>query len=1182
MLGRILMIFYGLIGIPMNGILLTQLGEFFGNVFVRAHKKYKSYKRGHSDSPKKLTPLETRKAGFAAQIFMYLIPGFVMFIFFPAFLFSHYEGWSYDEAVYYAFVTLTTIGFGDYVAGQDNTKGSGIFFILYKTFLICWISFGLGYIVMIMTFITRGMRSKKITKLEHKLAMNLKHTQSRIWTEFNKEVGYLRRIFNELQLSKVKRIYVDEYDYETPPTKFSRSSSFPDIRDLVYGGLETPIPPHPRRRANSAVVPMEAQVIRVASETDLQRIDKTATFASHAIVQPAELLARLVNVLGYIPPMSDDQEQNQEEKGVQGFSDKEILSNERSWNGSGWRIGNEKISQIKPRSRATSEIRLDAKNENPVHQQNTEWTWSGPAASGKIQELIKARRTSSNKDGKSRFPSFSLPSVPKAILPRWIRQFSNKKTADERSSRNSIAPEDCEGGVSENYLSHTGNTPFNMDRRSSNSRAYFTHTGTGNLPTSLEGSHFLEETSVGDFLRALTALHNRVGAIPDDYAGKPQRKLGTASLTPPKLPSLLTLFSPLSGTTSGSNSHQSTFTTAQSPSRRFSLMTSENSGNSTPSYCRRGSIAPAVKPRRFSLRPVITPGGTPPLHNSPYLSRPRHTTRGQNPSPYSADPFVFECPKEPLVNMESGPGVSSPVSTVASRRRFSLRPAQIGVPPAPANPIPSATSLAKPKWRAGLLQRQITEMNLQKRVRALSLGDVNVETSEKTQVLSPLVLFDKGGSSVQKDSFNKFQGKASPLVSPRTLTIVPPDPGSRIMDAKQMNSQIEPSAINLFVVPPSNLTAHTQPIVSCTNPFIGINNGENVNQTGVFQFSSEKPNDSLELESVVIDSPSREAETISETLAKVKSITTAPISTQTNVESVTGTDTILKNDPAQHPIIVTDLQTDKISEISKVGTNIMKQSAISIATKLELDNDKIAIVSTNKLNNTDDENSRSISVVSTVDDMEKLRNSHGSEIDTRPPSRSTFTNSQSSTVILGSQTSEEEAVSEPRSKSRKISDIATKSSSRKISRISQRSTSSSDRSARVDDDASSRKVSTVSIEPWADCQKYSTGSRKISTVSGQSVSVGSSTNSRKNSTVKSPGDKPCVSIDSYKTITEVTIEKPSINPFEQYKATMEKNTQEEKESLTQVMVDPSDVKTESRVRKLSRMLLHTPRNESED
>lgn len=120
-LSRILMIFYGLVGIPMNGILLSNLGEFFSLVFIRAHRKYKSYKHDQCDySPKKLMPFETHKLGLAAQIFIYLTPGFLVFIFLPAILFSHYEGWSYDQSVYYAFVTLTTIGFGDIVAGKRS------------------------------------------------------------------------------------------------------------------------------------------------------------------------------------------------------------------------------------------------------------------------------------------------------------------------------------------------------------------------------------------------------------------------------------------------------------------------------------------------------------------------------------------------------------------------------------------------------------------------------------------------------------------------------------------------------------------------------------------------------------------------------------------------------------------------------------------------------------------------------------------------------------------------------------------------------------------------------------------------------------------------------------------------------------------------------------------------------
>lgn len=119
-LSRILMIFYALVGIPMNGILLTQLGEFFSRVFIKAYRKYKSYKQRQSSdcSSKKSIPFESKTMRLAAQIFLYLTPGFIMFIFFPAILFMRFQNWSYDQAVYYAFVTLTTIGFGDLVAGK--------------------------------------------------------------------------------------------------------------------------------------------------------------------------------------------------------------------------------------------------------------------------------------------------------------------------------------------------------------------------------------------------------------------------------------------------------------------------------------------------------------------------------------------------------------------------------------------------------------------------------------------------------------------------------------------------------------------------------------------------------------------------------------------------------------------------------------------------------------------------------------------------------------------------------------------------------------------------------------------------------------------------------------------------------------------------------------------------------
>lgn len=753
MLSRILMIFYGLIGIPMNGILLTQLGEFFGHVFVKAHQKYKSYKRGHSDYyARKLTTFETGRVGLAAQIFIHLMPGFVMFIFFPAFLFCYYERWTYDEAVYYAFVTLTTIGFGDYVAGKDNSKGSGFFFLLYKAFLICWISFGLGYTVMIMTFIARGMRSKKITRIEHKLAVNLKHTQSKIWNEFNKEINYLRRVFNELELSKVKRVYIDECNCEIPPLKFPRSNSFPDLRDLLYCSKEKDkLCNRPRRRANSEVVPTEDQITRVVSETDLQRIDKTATFATHAMVQPAELLARLVNVLGYIPPVAEDtgaDNSNQTtfvnqdigyRSGKLEESNKE--SNTHAFDiGSGIRtIGREKIPAYrfaKPRSRAASEIKLyETKNED----RNVEWTWSGPTAAKKVEELMKSRTSESsdrehgNKERRfSKLRSFALTrSVSKALVSSapWKGRFS---TSSEKKNSKLDAEINRDNGQS--FASESASIDDRRDSTTWNLRRhYYTHTGGADDNLNAEtASHLLEETSLADFLRALTVLHASVAtnsswtsvANADQFQrDQPRRKMGIASLTPPKLPSLFTLFSP-SPPTSTTQGNQNTQESYSNENKSLSSQSRRDS--------RRGSlmfVTPTTnKSRRFSLRPVATPVGppTPPKNDSPYLSDSRRMPQESRSS------FLFESLKEPLILTERVPGHSTPIKSSMNDRRFSLRPTQNPNGSLSGGNTPLVPSFkAIPRWKAGMLQRQIGQMNLRRRARAFSLSDVHAKDLEK-------------------------------------------------------------------------------------------------------------------------------------------------------------------------------------------------------------------------------------------------------------------------------------------------------------------------------------------------------------------------------------------------------------------------------------------------------------------
>lgn len=49
---------------------------------------------------------------------IFILFGCVLFVALPAVIFKHIEGWSALDAIYFVVITLTTIGFGDYVAGK--------------------------------------------------------------------------------------------------------------------------------------------------------------------------------------------------------------------------------------------------------------------------------------------------------------------------------------------------------------------------------------------------------------------------------------------------------------------------------------------------------------------------------------------------------------------------------------------------------------------------------------------------------------------------------------------------------------------------------------------------------------------------------------------------------------------------------------------------------------------------------------------------------------------------------------------------------------------------------------------------------------------------------------------------------------------------------------------------------
>jgi hypothetical protein len=46
-----------------------------------------------------------------------------LFMFLPAGAFMYMEGWTYPDSLYYVFITLTTVGLGDIVAGTGEWGG---------------------------------------------------------------------------------------------------------------------------------------------------------------------------------------------------------------------------------------------------------------------------------------------------------------------------------------------------------------------------------------------------------------------------------------------------------------------------------------------------------------------------------------------------------------------------------------------------------------------------------------------------------------------------------------------------------------------------------------------------------------------------------------------------------------------------------------------------------------------------------------------------------------------------------------------------------------------------------------------------------------------------------------------------------------------------------------------------
>ncbi|XP_028983836.1 potassium channel subfamily K member 5-like [Betta splendens] len=128
--GRIFCILYGLCGIPLCLVWISELGSFFG------------------DRAKRLSGVLIRRRVSVKKVqftctALFLLWGLLVHLLIPPLVFMSVEEWSYLEGLYFSFITLTTVGFGDYVAGVNpNIEYPR----LYRVFAELWIYMGLAWL----------------------------------------------------------------------------------------------------------------------------------------------------------------------------------------------------------------------------------------------------------------------------------------------------------------------------------------------------------------------------------------------------------------------------------------------------------------------------------------------------------------------------------------------------------------------------------------------------------------------------------------------------------------------------------------------------------------------------------------------------------------------------------------------------------------------------------------------------------------------------------------------------------------------------------------------------------------------------------------------------------------------------------------------------------------------------
>uniref|UniRef100_A0A8C6U9D5 Potassium channel, subfamily K, member 4a n=1 Tax=Neogobius melanostomus TaxID=47308 RepID=A0A8C6U9D5_9GOBI len=250
--GQLFCVCYALVGIPMFGILLAGVSDHMGTVLRRAVAKIETL------FLRKVRQTTVRVISAVLSILI----GCLIFLAVPTVVFQEVEEWSFIESLYFVVITLTTVGFGDFVPGG---REGGVF----KLLVLLWIVFGLAYFASILTMIGNWLRVlSKRTRAE----MEELRAHATDWTQNIQNMSMDFRIPNPLEFNDP--FLLQRRKWKRSERRHIRRGAQCTVGYLVRGGSENGHLPNRWAGLSASMMELEgrASLDRALKSQDRQRV----------------------------------------------------------------------------------------------------------------------------------------------------------------------------------------------------------------------------------------------------------------------------------------------------------------------------------------------------------------------------------------------------------------------------------------------------------------------------------------------------------------------------------------------------------------------------------------------------------------------------------------------------------------------------------------------------------------------------------------------------------------------------------------------------------------------------------------------------------------------------------------------------------------------------------------------